>query len=109
MLNLILFLLNNSRYPDVHIVIYTGDLDADREYILDKTEKVFNTKLRRNIEFVYLYKRKWVEASTYSHFTLLGQSLGSVWLGIEALNSYIPGDNELLNIYIYNCCSIISI
>nr|XP_012233171.1 PREDICTED: GDP-Man:Man(3)GlcNAc(2)-PP-Dol alpha-1,2-mannosyltransferase isoform X2 [Linepithema humile] len=79
-----------NKYPHVHIVIYTGDLDADREWILERTEKVFNMKLRPNIEFVYLYKRKWVEPSTYSHFTLLGQSLGSVWLGFEALNSYIP-------------------
>jgi len=81
-----------SRYPDVHIAIYTGDLDADPERILNKTEKTFNVKLRSNIEFVYLHGRKWVEASTYPYFTLLGQSLGSICLGIEALNNLTPGE-----------------
>lgn len=79
-----------SRYPDIHIIIYTGDLDADPEQILNKTEKVFNFKIERRIEFVYLHKRKWIEASMYPYFTLLGQSLGSVLLGIEALNSFLP-------------------
>ncbi|XP_011701399.1 PREDICTED: GDP-Man:Man(3)GlcNAc(2)-PP-Dol alpha-1,2-mannosyltransferase isoform X1 [Wasmannia auropunctata] len=79
-----------NKYSDVHIVIYTGDLDADPEKILNRTEKTFNLKLRPNIEFVYLHGRKWVEASTYPYFTLLGQSLGSVFLGIEALNNLTP-------------------
>ncbi|XP_076240649.1 ALG11 alpha-1,2-mannosyltransferase [Calliopsis andreniformis] len=78
------------RYPDIHIIIYTGDLDADPEQILNKTEKVFNFKIERKIEFVYLHKRKWVEASMYPYFTLLGQSLGSILLGIEALNNFVP-------------------
>jgi len=86
------YILNTSRYPDIHIAIYTGDLDADPEKILSQTEKTFNMKLQPNIEFVYLHGRKWVEASTYPYFTLLGQSLGSVYLGIEALNNLTPGD-----------------
>lgn len=94
--------MNTSRYPDVHIAIYTGDLDADPEKILSRTEKAFNVKLRPNIEFVYLHRRKWVEASMYPYFTLLGQSLGSVWLGIEALNSLPPGD--IMNCLIYSEC-----
>ncbi|XP_028048856.1 GDP-Man:Man(3)GlcNAc(2)-PP-Dol alpha-1,2-mannosyltransferase isoform X2 [Monomorium pharaonis] len=79
-----------NKYPDVHIAIYTGDLDADPEKILSRTEKTFNVKLQPNIEFIYLHGRKWVEASTYPYFTLLGQSLGSVCLGIEALNNLTP-------------------
>ncbi|XP_043249987.1 GDP-Man:Man(3)GlcNAc(2)-PP-Dol alpha-1,2-mannosyltransferase [Colletes gigas] len=79
-----------TRYSNVHIIVYTGDLDADSEQILNKTEKVFNIKARHKIEFMYLHRRKWVEASMYPYFTLLGQSLGSVWLGIEALNSFVP-------------------
>ncbi|KZC08728.1 GDP-Man:Man(3)GlcNAc(2)-PP-Dol alpha-1,2-mannosyltransferase [Dufourea novaeangliae] len=79
-----------TRYPDIHIIIYTGDLDADPEQILNKVEKVFNLKIQHKLEFVYLHKRKWVEASMYPYFTLLGQSLGSVYLGIEALNSFVP-------------------
>ncbi|XP_076164019.1 ALG11 alpha-1,2-mannosyltransferase isoform X2 [Ptiloglossa arizonensis] len=79
-----------TRYSNVHIVVYTGDLDADPEQILNKTEKVFNFKTQHRIEFVYLHRRKWVEATMYPYFTLLGQSLGSVWLGIEALNNFVP-------------------
>ncbi|XP_011136794.1 GDP-Man:Man(3)GlcNAc(2)-PP-Dol alpha-1,2-mannosyltransferase isoform X2 [Harpegnathos saltator] len=79
-----------NQYPDVNIAIYTGDLYADPEEILSKAEKVFDVKLQRNIEFIYLHRRKWVEAAMYPYFTLLGQSLGSIWLGIEALNSLTP-------------------
>ncbi|XP_032666724.1 GDP-Man:Man(3)GlcNAc(2)-PP-Dol alpha-1,2-mannosyltransferase isoform X2 [Odontomachus brunneus] len=79
-----------NKYPDCHIAIYTGDLYVSPEDILNRTEKVFNLKLQRNITFVYLHRRKWVEASMYPYFTLLGQSLGSIWLGIEALNNFLP-------------------
>lgn len=91
--------MNAFRYPDVHIVVYTGDLDADPERILKRTEKTFNIKLLPNVEFVYLHRRKWVEASMYPYFTLLGQSLGSIWLGIEALNSFPPGN--IINRLVY--------
>ncbi|XP_047353761.1 GDP-Man:Man(3)GlcNAc(2)-PP-Dol alpha-1,2-mannosyltransferase-like isoform X1 [Vespa velutina] len=79
-----------SKYPNIHIVIYTGDLDADPEQILNKSQKSFNIKIQSNIKFIYLHKRKWVEAQIYPYFTLLGQSLGSIWLGIEALNNLVP-------------------
>lgn len=35
-------------------------------------------------------KRKWIEASTYPHFTMVGQSLGSVYLAWEALTKFTP-------------------
>lgn len=44
------------------------------------------------INFVYLRRRKWIEAKMYPYFTLLGQSLGSLYLGMEALSSYQPGE-----------------
>ena len=37
-----------------------------------------------------MYKRKWVEESTYPRFTMIGQSLGSVCLAWEALSSFTP-------------------
>ncbi|XP_046475881.1 GDP-Man:Man(3)GlcNAc(2)-PP-Dol alpha-1,2-mannosyltransferase [Neodiprion pinetum] len=79
-----------TKYPSVHIAVYTGDLDAEAEQIIKKAEKGFNIQLKPGIEFIYLHKRKWVEAAPYPYFTLLGQSLGSVWLGLEALNSLQP-------------------
>lgn len=66
-------------------------MDAHPEQILNRSQKSFNIKIQSNIEFIYLHKRKWVEAHMYPYFTLLGQSLGSIWLGIEALNNLVPG------------------
>ena len=42
------------------------------------------------VEFVFLQWRGWVEASKYPYFTLLGQSLGSLFLGWEALVAFVP-------------------
>lgn len=42
------------------------------------------------VEFVFLKKRYLVEDSLYPHFTLLGQSLGSIFLGWEALMQCVP-------------------
>ncbi|EPY84883.1 hypothetical protein CB1_000435010 [Camelus ferus] len=42
------------------------------------------------VKFVFLRKRYLVEDSLYPHFTLLGQSLGSIFLGWEALMQCIP-------------------
>lgn len=58
---------------------------------MKRAEKAFNIQLKSGIEFIYLHRRRWVEASPYPYFTLLGQSLGSVWLGLEALSSLQPG------------------
>ena len=42
------------------------------------------------IQFVFLYKRRWIEAKSYPYFTMLGQSLGSILLGWEALSAVNP-------------------
>lgn len=39
---------------------------------------------------VHLYKRKWIEETTYPHFTMIGQSLGSMYLAWEALCKFTP-------------------
>ncbi|XP_077236733.1 GDP-Man:Man(3)GlcNAc(2)-PP-Dol alpha-1,2-mannosyltransferase-like [Tasmannia lanceolata] len=41
-------------------------------------------------QVVGLYKRKWVEEGTYPHFTMVGQSFGSVYLSWEALCKFTP-------------------
>jgi hypothetical protein len=43
-----------------------------------------------NSQVVHLYKRKWIEETTYPHFTMIGQSLGSMYLGWEALCKFTP-------------------
>ena len=75
-------------------MIYTGDVDASREQILQRARQRFNISLPRDgpdeIHFAFLRRRQWVEASRYPVLTLLGQSLGSVVLGWEALLTCIP-------------------
>ena len=39
---------------------------------------------------VHLYKRKWIEETTYPRFTMIGQSFGSVYLSWEALCKFTP-------------------
>ena len=79
-----------KRYNFVRCVVYTGDSYVSGEEILRKARQRFDICLPRPIEFVFLKKRRWVEASMYPYFTLLGQTLGSMILGWEALNCYLP-------------------
>lgn len=75
----------------IHIKIYTGDTNVSGEQILRNVKKVFNIVLdEKNIDFVFLRKRYWVEAERYPRFTLLLQSLGSMVLGLEALLQFQP-------------------
>ncbi|XP_065218571.1 GDP-Man:Man(3)GlcNAc(2)-PP-Dol alpha-1,2-mannosyltransferase [Planococcus citri] len=78
------------KYPSVKIHLYTGDTNASPKEILQKVDKRFGIKLPESINFLYLHKRGWIEASKYPHFTLLGQSLGSIVLAFEALDLFVP-------------------
>ena len=52
---------------------------------------MFETKADPSrLEVVYLKSRYLVEDTTWKRFTLLGQSLGSVVLGHEALKAIVP-------------------
>lgn len=70
-----------SRYPGVSFVVYTGDQGVTGEQILEGAQQRFNITLPRPVAFVFLRRRSVVEASSYPHFTLLGQSAGSMFLG----------------------------
>lgn len=75
----------------IHIKIYTGDVTLTNEKILQNAKNVFNIAVdASNIDFVFLFKRNWVEAERYPRFTLLGQSIGSMVFGLEALLKYQP-------------------
>lgn len=80
------------RYKNkIRITVYTGDTDVPSTKIIDKAKNVFNVSIdESSVDFVFLTKRVWVEASSYPHFTLLGQSLGSIVLGLEALLKFQP-------------------
>ncbi|KAM8873448.1 GDP-Man:Man(3)GlcNAc(2)-PP-Dol alpha-1,2-mannosyltransferase [Synchiropus picturatus] len=79
-----------NRYKDIDIVVYTGDVGVSGQQILDGARQRFNIVLPRPLQFVFLKNRLLVEASLYPHFTLLGQSVGSLLLGLEALNEFVP-------------------
>ena len=71
-------------------VVYTGDQGVTGEQIIEGARQRFNIRLPRPVNFVFLKSRALVEASSYPHFTLLGQSVGSLFLGWEALTSRVP-------------------
>ncbi|XP_007421273.1 GDP-Man:Man(3)GlcNAc(2)-PP-Dol alpha-1,2-mannosyltransferase [Python bivittatus] len=79
-----------KKYKDASYVVYTGDTDATAENILEGAYRRFNIRLKHPVKFVFLNRRYLVEASVYPYFTLLGQSLGSLFLGWEALTKCIP-------------------
>ncbi|CAG2100708.1 unnamed protein product [Medioppia subpectinata] len=80
----------HHKYPDYHYVVYTGDIEAKPEEIKAKAKKQFQIDLNFDISFVYLKKRYIVGDRLYPIFTLLGQSIGSVFLGFEALFQCVP-------------------
>ena len=80
-----------QKYPKALCVVYTGDHDASKEQILSNATTRFNIHIQASrVTFLYLSTREWVLASTWPHFTLLGQSLGSLALGWEAANLLVP-------------------
>lgn len=84
--------ISYSRHPSAIYYIYTGDTEAFPEAILKNVRDNFSINLdEKSIKFIYLRRRKWVEGSTYPYFTLLAQSLGSMWLSLEAIDKLQPG------------------
>jgi alpha-1,2-mannosyltransferase len=78
---------------EVQIIIYTGDVDATPEEILHRVKERFNMNMqiyKPSITFIYLRSRFCVEAKYFKLFTLLGQSIGSMILGFEALVRFVP-------------------
>ncbi|TKX18855.1 hypothetical protein C1H76_8977 [Elsinoe australis] len=80
-----------ARYPRALCVVYTGDHDVDKHNMLVNVESRFNIRLHApRVVFLYLSTRHYVLASTWPHFTLLGQSLGSIVLAWDAFNLMAP-------------------
>ncbi|CAF4608367.1 unnamed protein product [Rotaria sp. Silwood1] len=78
---------------DIQIIVYTGDIDATPDEILHRVKQRFDMNMeiyKSSITFIYLRSRFFVEAKYYKMFTLLGQSIGSMILGLEALIRFIP-------------------
>ncbi|KAL4181887.1 hypothetical protein AMTRI_Chr12g273300 [Amborella trichopoda] len=75
--------------PNLDCVVYTGD-EASPQSLMARALDRFGVKLLQPPQVVPLHKRKWVEERTYPHFTMIGQSLGSIYLSWEALNKFTP-------------------
>ncbi|KAK2066445.1 hypothetical protein P8C59_000268 [Phyllachora maydis] len=79
------------RWPKAKCVVYTGDHDVNKATMLSRVEMRFNIRLHRpTIAFLYLSTRHLVLATTWPHFTLAGQSLGSVLLAWDAFSLLVP-------------------
>ncbi|CAM8930603.1 unnamed protein product [Rhodiola kirilowii] len=76
--------------PDLDVFVYTGDHDASSEGLASRAVDRFGVKLLFSPKVVHLSKRKWIEEATYPRFTMIGQSLGSVYLAWEALSKFTP-------------------
>ena len=77
--------------PTAICAVYTGDHNIDRDMVVSTVKNKFAIELRKaTLHLVYLTKRDWVLASSWPHFTLLGQSLGSLLLAWDALGMWVP-------------------
>ncbi|KAF2100672.1 glycosyl transferase group 1 [Rhizodiscina lignyota] len=80
-----------KRWPGAVCVVYTGDHDASKDEMLKKVQTRFNISLYPpTVHFLYLTTRRYVLSTTYPHFTLLGQSLGSLILAFDAFSLLVP-------------------
>ncbi|KAK3321410.1 glycosyltransferase family 4 protein [Cercophora scortea] len=80
-----------ERWPRAKCVVYTGDHDVSKDDILARVENRFNIHLHPpTVNFLYLSTRHWVLASTWPHFTLAGQSIGSVIMAWDAFSLLAP-------------------
>ncbi|OLN92047.1 GDP-Man:Man(3)GlcNAc(2)-PP-Dol alpha-1,2-mannosyltransferase [Colletotrichum chlorophyti] len=80
-----------ERYPNALCVVYTGDHEVNKQAMLTRVKTRFNIDLHPpTVNFLYLSTRHLVLASTWPHFTLLGQSLGSVVLAWDAFQLLVP-------------------
>ncbi|KAJ5477168.1 GDP-Man:Man(3)GlcNAc(2)-PP-Dol alpha-1-2-mannosyltransferase [Penicillium diatomitis] len=80
-----------KRWPKAVCAIYTGDHEVNKTSMLERVENRFNIRLHApTVVLLYLSTRKYVVASSYSHLTLLGQSLGSLVVAYDAFTLLVP-------------------
>jgi alpha-1,2-mannosyltransferase len=83
----------NKYQNDIQIIIYTGDIDVTPEEILHRVKQRFDIDLedyKNSITFIYLQSRVLMEAKHYKILTTLGQNIGSIIVGFEAMIRFIP-------------------
>ncbi|EPS42305.1 hypothetical protein H072_3730 [Dactylellina haptotyla CBS 200.50] len=81
---------NQKRHPELLNVVYTGD-HVTKTTMLNNVLHRFDISLNPSlVQFIHLQKRHLVSSSSWPRFTLLGQSLGSVFLALEAFGMLVP-------------------
>lgn len=74
-------------------VIYTTNTDAEPLQIIGKADLKFAIKNLDTERIVFIYLRRFsnlIDGAYWRHFTLLGQLIGSVLLGLEAMYELSP-------------------
>lgn len=79
-----------KRYSFILCVIYTADPVEKKKEIINGVKKTFNIELPRTVEFIHLRSTGALNLKTWPLSTLLGQSIASMWVGMEAFSSFIP-------------------
>lgn len=79
-----------KRYSFILCVIYTADPVDKKESVIDGVKKTFNIELPRPVEFIHLRSTGALNLKMWPLSTLLGQSIASMWVGMEAFSSFIP-------------------
>lgn len=80
-----------KQYPQAICAVYTGDHDIERDTVIETVKKRFDITLdNHSLQFMYLSKRHLVLPTTWPHFTLLGQSIGSLILAYDAFSLLVP-------------------
>jgi len=75
-----------QRGVDISIVIFTGDSDSDQAILRRAVERFGVTfPVEQRLRFVRIQTRWMLEARYYPRFTLLGQSIGSIFTGLECI------------------------
>ncbi|OBA21870.1 GDP-Man:Man(3)GlcNAc(2)-PP-Dol alpha-1,2-mannosyltransferase [Metschnikowia bicuspidata var. bicuspidata NRRL YB-4993] len=75
------------------VAVYTTNNDTGPLRILRKAEEKFKISNLDSRRIVFIYLRKyaaWIDSSSWKHFTLAGQLLGCVVLGLEAMYELSP-------------------
>ena len=79
-----------KRYSFILCVIYTADPVDKKVEVINSVKKTFNIDLPRTVEFIHLRSTGALNLKMWPLSTLLGQSIASMWVGMEAFSSFIP-------------------
>ncbi|KAI9204821.1 mannosyltransferase [Polychytrium aggregatum] len=80
-----------AKYPTAIVVVYAWDRIGEKDQVLVKVKSHFNLAIDSDrLHFIKLKDWIWLEARKYKRLTMVGQSLGSIWVVWEALGALAP-------------------